>query len=101
VAAAAKYGEESVAECAFERGSRQAAVSFHVTDFGFDGAETMEFGERAQNQMRETAGNPRGSTSLYFLQALLPQPLSDQSLIRIHPKRRRAIPTSPALGLAL
>jgi hypothetical protein len=38
VAAAAKYGEEGVADCAFEGGSGQAAVSFHVTDFGFDGA---------------------------------------------------------------
>lgn len=44
--AAAKYGEEGVADCAFEGGSGQAAVSFHVTDFGFDGAAASEIGDQ-------------------------------------------------------
>ncbi len=63
MAAAAKYGEEGVADCAFERGSGQAAVSFHVTDFGFDGAAASQIGGQAQSQTRETTGSPRGSTS--------------------------------------
>jgi hypothetical protein len=46
VAAAAKHGEEGVADCAFEWGSGQAAVGFHVTDFGFDGAAAAEIGDQ-------------------------------------------------------
>ena len=46
VAAAAKPGEEGVADCAFEWGSEQAAVGFHVTDFGFDGAAAAEIGDQ-------------------------------------------------------
>lgn len=46
VAAAAKYGEEGVADSAFERGSRQAAVGFHVTDFSFDRAAASQIGQQ-------------------------------------------------------
>ena len=44
MAAAAKHGEERVANCAFEGGSGQAAVGFHVTGFGFDGAAAAKIG---------------------------------------------------------
>ena len=44
VAAAAKHGEEGVADCAFECGSGLAVVGFHVTDFGFDGAAAAKIG---------------------------------------------------------
>ena len=46
VAAAAKHGEEGVADCAFEWGSGQANVGLHVTDFGFDGAAAAEIGDQ-------------------------------------------------------
>ena len=46
VAAAAKHGEEGVADCAFEWGSGQANVGFHLTDFGFDGAAAAENGDQ-------------------------------------------------------
>ena len=57
MAAAAKYGDEGVAECAFERGSRQAAVSFHVTDFGFDGAATSQIGDQFWRQAAPCAAD--------------------------------------------
>lgn len=46
VAVAAKHGEEGVADCTFEWESRQAAVGFHVTYFGFDGAAAAEIGDQ-------------------------------------------------------
>ena len=46
MAAAAKHGEEGVANCAFDWGSGQADVGFHVTDFGFDGAAAAEIGDQ-------------------------------------------------------
>jgi hypothetical protein len=46
VAAAAKHGEEGVADCAFEWGSGQADVVFHVTDFSFDCAAAAEIGDQ-------------------------------------------------------
>ncbi len=55
--AAAKYGEEGVAECAFERGSRQATISFHVTDFSFDGAATSQSGDQVWCQAAPCAAD--------------------------------------------
>jgi hypothetical protein len=50
VAAGAEDGKEGVAECAFQRASRQAAISFHVADLGFDGAATTEVCDQFRRQ---------------------------------------------------
>ncbi len=46
VAAAAKHGEEGIADCDFELGCTQAAFDFNVRDLGFDGAAAAEIGDK-------------------------------------------------------
>lgn len=41
-AAGAKRGKDGIANDAFQRASRQAAVGFHVADLGFDGTSSAE-----------------------------------------------------------
>ena len=42
VAAGAKDGDQGIADGAFQRASPQAAVGFHMADFGFYGAAAAE-----------------------------------------------------------
>ncbi|SEN95608.1 hypothetical protein SAMN05216227_103427 [Pseudorhodobacter antarcticus] len=46
VAAAAEHREEGVADGAFQGTTREPAVGFHMTYFGFDGAAASEVGDQ-------------------------------------------------------
>ncbi len=50
VAAGAKCGKEGVADGAFQRTSRQAAVGFHVAGLGFVGASAAKVGDQFGGQ---------------------------------------------------
>lgn len=50
VSAGAEYGEEGIPDGAPQRASRQAAVGFHVTDFGLDGAAAAKVGDQLWRQ---------------------------------------------------
>ena len=45
VSAGTKDGEQGIADGAFQRASRQAAIGFHVADLGFNGAAAAEVGD--------------------------------------------------------
>lgn len=42
VAAAAKHGEEGVAEIAFQKAAREPVIGFHVADLGLDADASSE-----------------------------------------------------------
>ncbi len=52
VAASAKHGEDGITECAFQRTTGQAAISFHVTNLSLEGASVTQVGETARSESR-------------------------------------------------
>ena len=57
VSAGAEDGEEGIPDGAPQRASRQAAIGFHVTDFGLDGAAAAEVGDQLWRQAASGAAD--------------------------------------------